>query len=40
LEINVSAADFRDFDREQCGVTLKLWFVNFTDLDARVWFGD
>jgi hypothetical protein len=40
LEIDVSAANFRDFNSEQRRVGFEIRFANFTYLDRRVWFGN
>ena len=40
LQVNVCAANFRDFNREQRGVGFEIGFDNFTYLDACVRFGN
>jgi hypothetical protein len=40
LDVNIRSANFRDFDREQRGITLEFRLGDFTHLDARVGFGD
>jgi hypothetical protein len=40
LQVNIRAANFRDFDFKERGVWFEIGFAHFTNFDRCVWFRD
>jgi hypothetical protein len=40
LQVDIRAANFRDFDFEECGIRFEIGLDNFTNFDRRVWVRD